>query len=114
MAQSNGLSMLTLSTSALEAILADDEGCYLLGCLQHAAKQGTRICFHTTRDPTKAVTLPSNLLEFGENILPYENAHFAAIPAGATSSPLYLQCVQKWHAAALTSLQVSHSNYHPT
>ena len=87
-AQLNGLSMLTLSASALEAMLAHDEGGKLLGCLQHAAKQGTCICFHTTRDPTKAVTLPSNLLEFGENILPYDNAHFAAIPAGATSSPL--------------------------
>jgi hypothetical protein len=112
-AQSNGLSMLTLSASALEAMLAH-EGGYLLGCLQHAAKQGTRICFHTTRDPTKAVMLPSNLLEFGENILPYDNAHFAAIPAGATSSYLYLQCVQIMQAAALTSLQVSHSRYYPT
>ncbi len=57
-----------------------------LTCLQHAAKQGTRICFYTTRDPTKAVMLPANLLEFGERILPYDNAHFTAVPAGATSS----------------------------
>ena len=54
----------------------------LLCMRQFAAKEGSRISFHTTRDPTKAITLPTNLLEFGEGVLPHDNAHFAAVPAG--------------------------------
>ncbi|CAL5222557.1 g4938 [Coccomyxa viridis] len=53
--------------------------------IEFAAKEGTRIFFHTTRDPSNAVTLPTNLLEFGEGILPHDNAHFAAVPADAAA-----------------------------
>ena len=66
--------------------------------VQFAAKEGTRIFFHTTRDPSNAVTLPANLLDFGEGVLPHDNAHFAAVPAGITSAP---------EPSSLTRLQLS-------
>ena len=50
--------------------------------MQFAAGEGTRIFFYTTRDSTRAVSLPAHLLTFGDRILPYDNAHFAAVPAG--------------------------------
>ena len=50
--------------------------------VQAAAEAGMGIFFHTMRDSTKTVALPENLLDFGEHILPHDNAHFAAIPAG--------------------------------
>ena len=40
------------------------------------------VFFHTMRDSIKTVALPENLLDFGERILPHDNAHFAAVPAG--------------------------------
>ena len=49
---------------------------------QAAAEAGMGIFFHTMRDSTKTVALADNLLDFGEHVLPHDNAHFAAIPAG--------------------------------
>ena len=53
--------------------------------VQAAAEAGMGIFFHTMRDSTRTVALPENLLDFGERILPHENAHFAAVPAGHLS-----------------------------